>query len=55
MADTGRSRAQILSLFSDNVTGQISAQDLRDWVVTVMEEEFANFGDFWAKPQQNTH
>jgi protease II len=50
MADTQRSRAQILSLFADNVTGQISAQDLRDYVVTVMESEFVNAGDFWAKP-----
>jgi hypothetical protein len=51
MADTQRTRAQILSLFADNVTGQISAQDLRDFAVTVMESEFANAGDFWAKPQ----
>lgn len=51
MADTQRTRAQILALFADNVTGQISAQDLRDYVVTIMEEEFANAGDFWAEPQ----
>lgn len=50
MADTQRTRAQILALFADNVTGQISAQDLRDWVVTVMEPEFSNPGDFWKKP-----
>jgi hypothetical protein len=50
MADTQRSRAQILSLFADNVTGQISAQDLRDFTVTVMESEFVNAGDFWAQP-----
>ena len=51
MADTQRSRAQILSLMADNVTGQISPQDLRDFIVTVMEEEFTNSGDFWAQPQ----
>jgi len=51
MADTQRSRAQILSLYADNVTGQISPQDARDFIVTVMEEEFSNAGDFWAKPQ----
>ncbi len=51
MADTQRTRAAILSLFADNVTGQISCQDLRDFQVTVMESEFANPGDFWAKPQ----
>jgi len=50
MADTQRTRAQILALFADNVTGQISAQDFRDFVVTVMEQEFSNAGDFWARP-----
>lgn len=51
MADTQRTRAAILSLLADNVTGQISAQDLRDVIVSIMESEFANPGDFWAKPQ----
>lgn len=51
MADTQRSRAQILVLFADNSTGNISPQDLRDYVVTVMEEEFVNAGDFWSQPQ----
>jgi hypothetical protein len=32
------------------VTGQISAQDVRDFLVTVMEAEFANPGDFWKNP-----
>jgi hypothetical protein len=50
MADIQRSRSAILSLFADNVTGQISPQDLRDFVVTVMEEEFRNAGDFWRRP-----
>jgi hypothetical protein len=35
---------------ADNVTGNISAQDLRDLLVTIMEEEFMNPGDFWARP-----
>lgn len=51
MADTQRTRAALLALFADNVTGQCSAQDFRDFAVTVMESEFANPGDFWAKPQ----
>jgi len=51
MSDTQRTRAQILALLADNVTGQISAQDLRDFVVTIMETEFSSPGDFWAKPQ----
>jgi len=36
---------------ADNVTGEISPQDLRDFVVTVMEAEFANPGDFWKEPE----
>lgn len=51
MADTQRSRAALLALLADNVTGQISPQDLRDMLVTLMEEEFTNAGDFWATPQ----
>lgn len=51
MADTQRTRTALLSLFADNVTGQVSCQDLRDYVVTVMNSEFANEGDFWSKPQ----
>jgi len=51
MADTQRTRAQILALFSDNVTGQISAQDLRDFVVTLMETpEFTYAGDYFNGP-----
>ncbi len=50
MSDTQRTRAQILSLFAENVTGQVSTQDLRDFVVTVMETEFVNPGDFWKTP-----
>jgi len=50
MADTQRTRAQLIALFADNVTGQISEQDLRDFLVTLMEEEFANPGDFWNQP-----
>lgn len=50
MADTQRTKQALLSLFADNVTGQISAQDFRDFQVTVMETEFVNPGDFWAYP-----
>lgn len=50
MAQQQRTRAALLALFADNVTGQISAEDLRDFQVTVMEEEFVNAGDFWCQP-----
>jgi len=51
MADTQRTRAAILALLADNVTGQISAQDLRDTIVTIMESpEFTNPGDFFNEP-----
>ena len=50
MADVQRTRAALIALFADNVTGQISAQDLRDFLVTVMNSEFANEVDFWAEP-----
>ncbi len=52
MSDTQRTRAALLALLADNVTGQISAQDLRDFAVTVMEAELANPGDFWKQPEQ---
>ena len=50
MADTPRTRAYLRDLFADNVTGQISAQDLRDFLVTIMEDEFVNPGDFFNEP-----
>lgn len=50
MADTQRTRAALLLLMADNVTGQISPQDLRDLMVTIMNSEFANVGDFWKQP-----
>lgn len=51
MADVQRTRAALLALMADNGTGQISAQDFRDFMVTVMEEEFVNPGDFWKQPE----
>jgi hypothetical protein len=50
MADTARTRAQLIVLLADNVTGQISAQDARDFLVTVMPAEFVNPADFWQEP-----
>jgi hypothetical protein len=35
MPDTARTRAALLELFADNTRGNISAQDLRDFVVSV--------------------
>ena len=51
MADTQRTRAQILALFADNVTGNISPQDLRDFLVTLMPTpEFTYADDFFNRP-----
>lgn len=50
MADTARSRSALLTLMADNVTGQISAQDFRDFMVTVMPAEFTYANDFWNSP-----
>lgn len=50
MADVQRTRAALLALMADNVVGNINPQDLRDLIVTIMEAEFANPGDFWAQP-----
>jgi hypothetical protein len=36
MADTPRTRAELLTLFADNTIGSISPQDLRDFVVTIL-------------------
>ena len=44
MADTKRTQTAILALLADNVTGDISEQDLRDSVVSAR----ANQGQGWA-------
>ena len=36
MADTRRTKAEILALFADNASGDITPQDLRDAVVSIM-------------------
>ena len=36
MADVFRTRAELLSLLADNTTGEISAQDLRDLVMSIV-------------------
>lgn len=38
MADVARSKADLLALFADNITGAISEQDLRDFVVSLLGE-----------------
>jgi len=53
MADTQRTRSALLALMVDNVTGAISPQDLRDFMVTAMQEEFVNANDFWNEPIPN--
>jgi hypothetical protein len=50
MADTPLSRSTILTTFADNVTGQISSSDLRNFTVTVMQPEFLGAYDFWNTP-----
>ena len=55
MADTVRGRATLLSLFADNVTGQISEQDLRDYLISIMSEDNGVAGDFWNTPQAKYH
>jgi hypothetical protein len=50
MADTQRTRAALQALLADNVTGQISPQDLRDFLVSIMMQENINVGDFWKQP-----
>ncbi len=53
MAGTQRTKEALNTLFADNVTGQISPQDLRDFLYTVMNPEFAYVGDFWKGPQED--
>ncbi len=36
MADTARTKAEVLALLADNTTNEISAQDLRDLVVSIL-------------------
>ena len=50
MSDTQRTRSALQVLFADNVTGGVSPQDLRDFLVTVMQPEFVNESDFWNEP-----
>lgn len=38
MAETARTSSQILSLFADNTSGDIGAQDLRDFVASVRNQ-----------------
>ncbi len=52
MANTQRTRDELLAIWANNVTGQISEQDGRDLIVTIMNSEFAFVGDFWAEPDK---
>jgi len=38
MADTIRTRTALLTLLADNTTGDISPQDIRDWLVSTFED-----------------
>ena len=38
MADTSRTKAELLTLFADNITGDISEQDMRDFIASVFDE-----------------
>ena len=55
MPDTQRTRAALLALMADNAVGNVSAQDFRDFMVTVMESDFVNPGDFWTQPSVGNH
>ncbi len=50
MPDTPTNRADLIVLFGDNVTGQISASDLRNFLVTALPSEFLGAYDFWNTP-----
>lgn len=45
MPDTVRSIAEIVALIADNATGNISAQDLRDLLVSLDDTGWAQYGD----------
>lgn len=50
MADTKRSLASLLALLADNTTGDISAQDMRDVVVSLGSD----YGDMYMTPENST-
>jgi hypothetical protein len=50
MSDTARSRTDLQTLLADNVTGAISPQDLRDFLVTAMPAEMIGATDYWNGP-----
>lgn len=50
MADTPRNREALRKLLADNIKGDITAQDFRDILVTVMPVEFHWPGDAWKGP-----
>ena len=50
MSDTVRSKADILTLFADNTSGNISPQDLRDFVVSL----HSNYGCMYANGVTDT-
>lgn len=50
MADTSRSRTEMLALYPINVTKLIGAQDGRDFVVSAIPEECEQGGDFFQQP-----
>ena len=56
MANTERTRSALLDLAADSVVGSISAQDLRDMLVSILPAEHINAYDFWnhPNPESNT-
>ena len=50
MADTKRSLATVLALLADNTTGDISAQDMRDAVLSLSPD----YGDMYMTPENST-
>lgn len=52
MADTARSKTDIIGISGDNSTGAISAQDYRDFIVSVMPTECLYAGEYWTVPTE---
>jgi len=48
--NTPRGRSDLLQKFAPNISGDISDQELRDLIVTLMPMEFQNPSDYWAEP-----
>src|ERR1051325_12244402 len=53
MADTRRSQSSLATLFGDNTSGDISAQDGRDLIISAHPEEVIQSGAYASEPASN--